>query len=176
MPKTRKKKCKFCGIWFMPCPLAGNRQISCGAPACVKARKAYSHQAWVRDHPDYYKGRYHTSTKPWLDAHPGYQREYRKNNPDKAAQNREQQKKRDKNRPKRNLDIQDLALVQAIEKTEDIYKLTDLDIQDSAIAYPLLFIGLMSCLRNLDKQNIIDISLHSIYNRGRFLARQYSDL
>lgn len=176
MPKTRKKKCRYCGVWFLPAPQSGKRQIQCGAPECAQQLKKNSHAAWLKKKaPTYYSGRY-KNTKASLSKRPGYLKEYRRNNPDYVEKNRRQQKKRDKNRRNSNLDIQDSAFAQDLTYQRDTCKLSNLDIQESAFPYLQLFLGLTSKLRNLDIQERIDIQLPALYNRGRFLYRRYIDL
>lgn len=176
MSKTRKKRCRFCGIWFYPHPRSGARQLCCSAAACAKKREKYSQTTWHHEKdPTYDLGRYE-GTKQWLHEHPGYLRNYRATHPDYVQKNREQQKKRDQKRRSGNLDIRDALMLQELSHQVDTYKSGNLDIRDPLLPYPVLFLGLMSCIRNLDIQDSIGISLQSIYNRGRLLFRQYVDL
>ena len=175
MGRTRKKKCKFCGVWFYPHPRSKGRQVHCGAPSCKKQRKQQTQRNWQQKNPTYFHGRYE-NTKEWLSRHPGYLKEYRRTHLNYEQNNRDQQKKRDQKGRESNLDIQDTIKLQDLSYQRDTHKVADLDIQDPLLPYPELFLGLMSCLRHLDIQDPIGISLHSIYNRGRFLFNRYVDL
>ena len=176
MPKTRKKECTFCKRYFTPSPQVGSRQKQCGDPDCAAQMKKATQQKWHKEkNPTYFHGRY-KNTKACLSKRPGYLKEYRKNNPDYVEKNRQQQKIRDQRRQNKNLDIQDLAFAQDLVPQRDKCKLTDLDIQELASLYLIGMLGLTSKLRNLDIQDDIDMSLHSLYNRGRFLYRRYVDL
>ena len=176
MKNPRKKRCRYCGCCFRPHPRLKSRQICCGAPGCRNKRKKETQKRWHEKNPSYFHNRYESSTQPWLKEHPGYLKAYRTNHPAYVEKNRKKQKKRDQKRKKENLDIQDSIMIQDLSYQRDTHKLSDLDIQDTIMPYPELFLGLMSYLRFLDIQDTIDISLHSIYNRGRFLLRRYADL
>lgn len=73
-----KKFCPFCHIFFTPHPKVGDRQICCGRESCKRQRKKAADRKWRRKNPDYFKGRYQISTKPWLLKHPHYLRDYRR--------------------------------------------------------------------------------------------------
>lgn len=176
MKKTRKKRCRYCGCSFRPDPRASHHQYSCSKAACRRKSKRDSQKRWTAKNPDYFAGRYASSTKPWLEKHPGYLKHYRKVHPEYVEKNREKQKIRDRKRKNRNLDIQDVISLQSIVNTGDKPCLAYLDIQDLIMTYPIVITGLISYLRNLDIQDMMDMHVRRVYNRGRFLARQYSDL
>jgi hypothetical protein len=63
-------------------------------PACQKNKWK---QSKIASDPDY-KNDQRDYLKQWIEQHPGYYRNYRKQNPDYCDRNRELQKKRDKKR------------------------------------------------------------------------------
>ena len=136
MSKPRKKKCRFCGVWFQPDPRSGSRQIRCSSPACAQERKKHTQSKWHHEkNPTYFHGRYE-NTKEWLSEHPGYLKEYRQSHPEYRRKNRERQKIRDARRSDRDLDIQDSLKLQDLSYQGDRYKLSNLDIQDPLLPYP----------------------------------------
>ena len=66
------KICKYCGKIFTPDPGAGDRQKCCGSPACKAEHN------WRKKNPEYFKGRYKSYLKPWLEKYPGYLKAYRR--------------------------------------------------------------------------------------------------
>ena len=176
MKKRRKKRCRYCGCSFRPDPRARHHQYSCPQAACRRKSRRDSQKRWTARNPDYFSDRYHSSTKPWLEKHPGYLKHYRKTHPRYVGNNRKKQKIRDRKRQNRNLDKQDLISLQNIVNTRDKPCLTNLDIQDVIMTYPIVITGLISYLRNLDKQDMIDMHVRRVYNRGRLLFRQDTDL
>jgi len=72
------KICPYCYGEFNPHPKVGERQICCGKEFCKNARKKEADRNWRRRNPDYFKGRYHTYLKGWLESHPTYLKDYRR--------------------------------------------------------------------------------------------------
>ena len=72
------KICKYCGKLFTPDPRVGDRQKCCGSPACKAERKKEADRNWRKKNPEYFKGRYESYLKPWLEKHPGYLKAYRR--------------------------------------------------------------------------------------------------
>jgi len=72
-------------------------QKYCNRKACQCVRKNKWKQSKIASDPDYKNDQkdYH---KKWIAQHPGYYRNYRKQNPDYCDRNRELQKKRDTKR------------------------------------------------------------------------------
>jgi len=71
------KCCRVCGASFAPDHRVGDRQTVCSKASCQRVRKRRSQAAWVKQNPDYFKGRY-PNTKEWLAAHPGYLQDWRR--------------------------------------------------------------------------------------------------
>lgn len=53
-----RKKCLFCGRFFIADRRARKRQKACLREGCRKARKQKAQRAWVEKNPGYFKGRY----------------------------------------------------------------------------------------------------------------------
>lgn len=86
--------CIHCGTFFIP---RNRKQNYCCFPECQKARRA----AWQRNKLQTdreYRENQRISNKKWLQNNPGYWKEYRRNNPDKADRNRALQKVRNNRR------------------------------------------------------------------------------
>lgn len=71
-----RKQCIICHHGFDPNPKVAKRQTVCKRLACQRERKRQSQQKWVKNNPDYFKGRYE-NTKQWLSHHPDYLKNYR---------------------------------------------------------------------------------------------------
>jgi len=68
-PKVRI--CRHCREPFLPNPRNRNRQVFCQKPACRKASKEASQQAWLEKNPDYFHGWEHAERiRTWRQAHP----------------------------------------------------------------------------------------------------------
>lgn len=74
------KICEYCSKPFTPDPRVGDRQKCCGSPVCKRKRKKEADYNWRKKNPDYFKGRYKTYLKPWLEKHPGYLKAHRQRN------------------------------------------------------------------------------------------------
>ena len=86
--------CVYCGDYFDPSPRHKN-QTACKKEKCQKAKKA----AWQRHKlkiDPVYKANQKDSQQQWLKANPGYWKQYRKNNPEKAERNRILQARRNR--------------------------------------------------------------------------------
>lgn len=79
-------ECVYCGDFFEGSPRHKN-QTCCGNSACQRAKKAAWQRHKLKTDPDY-RANQKSSQKKWLEAHPDYWKEYRKNNPEKAERNR----------------------------------------------------------------------------------------
>lgn len=73
-----RKTCPYCFIEFTPHPKVGDRQVCCGRESCKRQRKKDADRKWRKKNPDYFKCRYQTYIKPWLEKHPGYLKDYRR--------------------------------------------------------------------------------------------------
>ena len=89
-------KCANCRRMVPANPRVKNQNY-CNRKACRRAGKNKWKQSKIASDPDYKNDQrdYH---KQWIEQHPGYYRNYRKQNPDYCDRNRELQKKRDKKR------------------------------------------------------------------------------
>jgi hypothetical protein len=72
-----EKVCPYCFNTFTPNPKVGDRQICCGSESCKKKRKQNADKRWRKNNPDYFKNRYSSHLKPWLEKHQGYLKQYR---------------------------------------------------------------------------------------------------
>jgi len=70
-----KKRCQYCGTFFVPDKRIGDRQKACSA-TCQKLRKRDNNRSFSRKNPGYWRGRY-GEVKQWRQEHPGYQRQWR---------------------------------------------------------------------------------------------------
>lgn len=98
-----KKRCHYCGKLFIPDPRVGNRQKACST-ACQKLRKRENNQAFSKNNPEYWHGRYEY-VKEWRMRNPDYQRQWR-------------QKKKAKKKCKDSTEIQAEILRKLIDSTE----------------------------------------------------------
>ena len=54
---AKKRPCRVCRRWFFPHPRAGDRQRVCSDPACQTERHRRASKNWLRQNPDYHRGR-----------------------------------------------------------------------------------------------------------------------
>ena len=92
-------QCWHCGDFFPKSP-RHKEQYYCMKPKCRRAKKAAWKRRKMREDPDYRLNQ-KTSNRQWAAAHPGYWKEYRKRNPEKAERNRILQSIRNRRRSKR---------------------------------------------------------------------------
>jgi hypothetical protein len=52
------KRCHFCGRYFVPDGRVKEKQKACFDPRCKKKRKKAAQDAWSRNNPGYFTGRY----------------------------------------------------------------------------------------------------------------------
>ena len=70
-----EKICRHCNEPFFPELRNRTRQHFCYKPECRKARKVKSHQLWLANNPDHFKGAANVlRVQRWREAHPGYWR------------------------------------------------------------------------------------------------------
>lgn len=79
-------ECVYCGDFFEGSPRHKN-QTCCGKEACRNAKKAAWQRHKIKTDPDY-RANHRSSQKRWIQEHPGYWKEYRRKNPEKAERNR----------------------------------------------------------------------------------------
>jgi RHS repeat-associated protein len=109
------KTCPYCKTPFSPDPKVGNRQKTCGKPACKRALKSENNRRWRQRNPDYYRNDY-CRLRAWLEHNPGYLKGYRESHPEYIEKNRKAQKVRDR-RKKLRLDIQAQLEAKLLEMT-----------------------------------------------------------
>jgi len=90
----QEKSIRSYGICYNP---RVKNQNYCNRKACQRVRKNKWKQSKIASDPDY-KNDQRDCHKQWIEQHPGYYQNYRKQNPDYCDRNRELQKKRDKKR------------------------------------------------------------------------------
>ena len=125
--RTKRRKCKHCGMLFLPDPRNATRQRYCSKSECRKASKASSQKQWLQkpENQDYFRGPDNVElVQCWRKAHPGYWR-------------------KKKNKPHALQDPLNLQLTENNDNKDDfmIHAL-----QDSLILQPAVFIGLISQL------------------------------
>jgi len=86
--------CVYCGDFFDPSPRHKN-QTACKKEKCQKAKKAAWQRHKLKTDP-VYKANQTSSQQQWLKANPGYWKQYRENNPEKAERNRILQARRNR--------------------------------------------------------------------------------
>lgn len=70
-----EKICRHCNEPFFPELRNRTRQHFCYKPECRKARKVKSHQLWLTNNPDHFKGAANVlRVQRWREAHPRYWR------------------------------------------------------------------------------------------------------
>ncbi len=121
------KKCPYCKTPFSPDPKVGNRQKTCGKPACKRALKAENNRRWHQKNFGYYRNDY-SRLRTWLQHNPGYLKCYRESHPEYIEKNRKAQKVRDR-RKKLRLDIQAQSEAKPLEMTFLFSTIPCLDLQ-----------------------------------------------
>lgn len=53
MPRTRKRPCRICRLWFYPDPRAGERQRACSNRECQAVRRQKTQASWRAENPSY---------------------------------------------------------------------------------------------------------------------------
>ncbi|MFQ5870516.1 MAG: hypothetical protein ACE5JC_11490 [Candidatus Zixiibacteriota bacterium] len=70
-----KRRCRYCGRWFIADPRVGDRQKACSRQ-CQRLRKKENNHIFSKNNPGYWHGRYEY-VKQWRQKHPGYQGQWR---------------------------------------------------------------------------------------------------
>ena len=78
--------CFYCGGFFDPSPRHKN-QTACKKVKCQRAKKAARQRHRIKTDP-IYAANQKSSHQQWVNANPGYWKQYRKKNPEKAERNR----------------------------------------------------------------------------------------
>jgi hypothetical protein len=152
------KKCPYCKAQFTPNPRVGERQITCGKPACKTALKSDNNRKWRQRNPDNYRNDY-SRLKDWLEQTPGYLKEYRESHPEYVEKNRNAQRVRDR-RKKLRLDIQAQLKRQTPEITNQLWESSNLDIQAQLDVKPTEITFVLTTLPCLDIQVQLDRAFH----------------
>ena len=92
-------QCWHCGDFFPKSP-RHKEQYYCMKPKCRRAKKAAWKRKKMREDPEY-RLNHKAGNKEWAEAHPGYWKQYRKRNPEKAERNRILQRIRNRRRSKK---------------------------------------------------------------------------
>jgi len=53
-----RRRCAYCGRYFIPDARAGDRQKACGSLECRQKRKQEAQRCWTEKNPGYFRGRY----------------------------------------------------------------------------------------------------------------------
>lgn len=75
--KTPVRRCCECSQQFDPNPRVGDRQVSCGAERCQRARHADRCRAWRAANAEVGRSHYADVVKPFRERQPDYQRRWR---------------------------------------------------------------------------------------------------
>jgi hypothetical protein len=70
-------RCVHCNTTFVPDPKVGSRQVTCGAPACQRARHAEQCRAWHEANPEGRGEHYQDVVVPFRQQQPEYQARWR---------------------------------------------------------------------------------------------------
>jgi hypothetical protein len=81
-----KSLCIYCGDLFASSPKHKN-QTACKKVECQRAKKAAWQRHKIKTDPDY-RFNQKVCQRRWAENHPGYWKEYRQKNPEKAERNR----------------------------------------------------------------------------------------
>ena len=102
--------CLHCGTFFIR---RNKRQNYCSYPACQRARKAARQRHKKQTDPEYRESQ-RISNKKWQKANPGYWKQYRKDNPEKASRNKALQRIRNRShRPPTSTPVKMIAKMDA---------------------------------------------------------------
>ncbi|WNV06372.1 hypothetical protein RP726_08180 [Candidatus Methylospira mobilis] len=80
------RHCAACKQIFQPRPQSP-RQSYCSSPGCQRQRKGLWHKNSLKTDPAY-RDNQKRAQQAWKKRHPGYDRQYRKDNPEYAERNR----------------------------------------------------------------------------------------
>jgi hypothetical protein len=150
----KRIRCRYCKRLFIPDPRVGERQKTCGDPACQKAHKAGNNARWREKNPDYFHNDY-PRVRQWLDEHPGYLKAYRASHPEYVENNRVARRVRYR-RKKLRVDIQAEIKRQSMEITDKLWDLPRVDIQDEISSQPFEMTFLFGTLPCVDIQVPLD--------------------
>lgn len=75
--KTANRRCSQCMRPFVPEPRVRDRQVTCGAASCQRARHAYACREWRVRNPEVVSSHYGDTVKAFREQQPDYQRRWR---------------------------------------------------------------------------------------------------
>lgn len=113
--KAKKKRCRFCGRWYMPDPRTAHFQKSCNRKSCRKERRRQKMKDWAARHPDYQTYR-NAKVRDWASAR-NYWKQYRASHP---AYVRKDNKRRVLSRKRRKLSAKQTAMDRRINGLIDV--------------------------------------------------------
>ena len=145
--RIKRRKCKHCGMLFLPDPRNATHQRYCSKHECRKASKASSQKRWLQkpENQDYFRGPDNVErVQCWRKAHPGYWR-------------------KKKNKP---YALQDPLNLQLTENTDNRDNFMTHALQDSLILQPAVFIGLISQLTGYALQEDIAMAARRMQQLG----------
>jgi len=90
------RRCRYCQQVFQPSPYRPE-QSACSQTDCQRRRRSDYHRYRIETDAVYAQV-VRDSRKKWRAAHPDYQKNYRREHPSLAEQNRQQQRRRDRQR------------------------------------------------------------------------------
>ena len=71
-----KRRCRYCGRWFIPDPRVGDRQEACSV-SCQKLRKKENNRVFSANNPGYWSDPHrYEYLRQWRQRHPDYQRRW----------------------------------------------------------------------------------------------------
>jgi hypothetical protein len=142
--RTRKRKCRCCGVFFSPDHRNRRHQRYCSKPDCRRAGKAASQKLWL-DKPenrDYFHGPDNVRrVQEWRNAHPEYCRKKRKA-------------------------LQDDLSLKALETPLVKPSLVPVALQDLLISQPAVLIGLIAHLTGSALQDDIATTARRLQQLG----------
>ncbi len=77
MNRTTNRRCAECNAEYVPDPRVGDRQVTCGAKGCQRARHAKQCRTWHESNRDCQKGHYQDVVLPFRKQQPDYQSRWR---------------------------------------------------------------------------------------------------
>lgn len=89
----RRERCRFCGELFVPNPRVKSRQYACKREGCQKERHRQNCLVWNGEHREQSRGQYEVTAR-WLEDHPGYLAEYRREHEEAAEKHRRTERER----------------------------------------------------------------------------------
>jgi len=153
--KTKRQKCRHCGVLFRPDPRSSGRQKYCSRTACRKASKAASQQRWLQKpgNRDYFHGPDHVQrVQRWRKAHPAYWRPKSGNRPHA---------------------LQDPLMREVSENTDHRGNFVPVALQDSLFSQSAVLIGLIAQFTGSALQDDITMAARRMQQLGNDIFNPY---